>query len=262
MRTLPLMTAALAAAALIPATAAAEFELVDMQLDVSVTGTHTVTWNEQSRFYPDPDSGWTHGTGTQTVRFADAKPVRYTGRALRGRYPYGQLAPLELAYPDDDRLAVRVTRKGEWTENVDECDGEGCGDTGYHVFVPLQRCPAKAFEVEALLESEPPPEHGSASAKRRLAFNVTADGAFDDLWDLCAPFSRVQLAQVPPVVLDGGIGKVAGLRRGQSVTLTGQRTQGFATVGGVRDGRCPNLGAEGRQECAKTTIAVKVERVR
>ncbi|HEY8584299.1 MAG TPA: hypothetical protein VIL49_15185, partial [Capillimicrobium sp.] len=255
-RTLLTAAALLALAALTPSAASA-LELKRMDLEIRVAGEHTVRWNSQTEGYPDGDRGWSKGSGAQTLRFRTRKPIPYGATTLKGALPHGSMPALSLSPLKVAPLTGRVTREAEWTDNVNSCDGEGCGDTGYHPFVPLMSCPERAIGVRAAVAVEPLPGESSSSPQRRLALSV--DEAPLDLWEACPPDGELQLGQVPGVALKG-MDKVVHLRQGQTVTLTGEAKRGHTSTGGLYEGRCPGLGAPGQQECAVTRVTVTVTR--
>jgi hypothetical protein len=251
----------------LPAGASARgLHLTEMQLDVRVTGTHTVSWHLTEGAYPEPDRSWVDGHGDQTLRFRSPK-VRYLATAVSGHLPHGVtpsplgVSPLGGMKP----FTATLERQGEWkTEDPPLCDREG-GCAGEVLPVPIHQnpdCPAKQVQVGPYLETVWTKGHGSKKSLR-LKFPTVS---MSNLWSSCPPdmdgaTRPLYVDQPGELAFGGAIKQIVHLAVGETLTLKAASTVG--AVGGVPTaGECPTLSGMDRQECAVTKASVAVTRVR
>lgn len=239
--------------------------LKQMTLAVEVSGRHRDRWHLQDDGYPDPNRIWYSGRGAQTLGFSTAKPVTYRATAMSGSTPDGtRLAPLVLTRVSSQPLRGSLGRKfSAWDfGDGNPCDREG-GCEENTLIPPLHHkpdCPEKRLDVPATLET------GATADGKLSRLQVSfAPLSLEGLWAECPPDMEgigrpLSLAQPHTVALAGGVHAIIHLGVGDSVTLEGAFRRGASAASGEA-ASCPTLSGVGQQECAVTSVTVKVKRL-
>lgn len=259
--------AAIVAVAAFP-TAAGAFQapkVTTMKLAVEITGVHLDDWHYQDEAFPDPERVWAIGGGAQTLGFSTPKPVPYNAIAMSGSVPGGvRLKPLVLSKLGFEPMKGSLRRSAKWrTNDGNPCDTEGSCDASAFEKPKHEKpsCPALRRDVGATLEVSRP--GGVGPEVLAVGFLPVPDLAAP--WKSCPPdidgITRpLRLTQPRAVLIPSGVARIAGLRRGGSVTLKGSAELGYAD--GSEASKCPQLVGVGMRECGTTDVTVEVRRVR
>jgi hypothetical protein len=227
-----------------------------MKLAVEITGVHLDDWHYQDEAFPDPERVWATGGGTQTLGFPIPKPVPYNAIAMSGSVPGGvRLKPLVLSKLGFKPMKGSLRRSGKWrTNDGNPRDTEGSCDAPPSKSPGTRSRRARRCGATSGRRSKSASRAGVGPEFLTVGFLPVPDLAAP--WKSCPPdidgITRpLRLTQPRAVLIPSGIGRVAALRRGGSVTLKGSAELGYAE--GSEAKRCPQLAGVGMRSAEPPT---------